>query len=99
MHKEEKKYEFGKEALRIARHRIESEEEIKGVMKFLHYFYVSNKLNQTTSPSAAGTVKEDAHYCDVCNEHNGTLANEDDTWMCEDCAQIMSDFGHEASLD
>lgn len=37
--------------------------------------------------------------CVICNEMVATLQNDDDSWICEDCAQHISDLGHEFSLE
>ena len=35
------------------------------------------------------------HECVVCHKKNATLELDDDKWICEDCAQYMSDMGTE----
>jgi len=37
--------------------------------------------------------------CVNCDRHKATLQLNDHDWICEDCAQYMSDAGHELSLD
>jgi hypothetical protein len=53
-------------------------------------------LQQINSTPAATEVEK--NECCVCKELSGTLQNEDYSWICEDCAQYMSDLGHELSL-
>jgi|OM-RGC.v1.037706001 ribosomal protein L37AE/L43A len=36
--------------------------------------------------------KKQKHECVCCKELTGTLALEDGTFICEDCAQAMSDL-------
>lgn len=55
---------------------------------------VEQKLKK--APAATEAKKE---KCCVCLKTNATLQNEDSSWICENCAQIMSEFGHELSLD
>jgi hypothetical protein len=50
-------------------------------------------LQKKTTPAATEVEKKE---CCVCNEPtNTTLQNEDGSWICEDCAQQMSDLGNE----
>ncbi|SEP57246.1 phosphonoacetate hydrolase [Virgibacillus subterraneus] len=30
--------------------------------------------------------------CAVCKERTATLRNDDESWICEDCAQSMNDL-------
>lgn len=56
----------------------------------------AKKTIQKKSPYTLIRVNEDkVHQCDVCKKSNATLQNEDDTWICENCAQYMSDLGNE----
>lgn len=51
-------------------------------------------LQQKKSTPAATEVEK--KECCICNEPtNATLQNEDGSWICEDCAQHMSDLGNE----
>lgn len=36
--------------------------------------------------------------CVNCDRRNATLQLNEKDWICEDCAQYMSDLGHEMSL-
>jgi hypothetical protein len=52
-------------------------------------------LKDPIKKATAGTAEK---KCCICNEQPGTLQNEDESLICEDCAHCMSDLGHELSL-
>lgn len=39
------------------------------------------------------------HHCVVCKEMKATLQLDDTDWICEDCAQHMSDMGNEMEAE
>jgi hypothetical protein len=53
-------------------------------------------LKDPIKKATAGTAEK--KKCCICNEQPGTLQNEDESLICEDCAHYMSDLGYELSL-
>lgn len=44
---------------------------------------------------ASGAAEAKQKKCCVCCEYNATLQNDDSSWICEECAQIMLELGQE----
>lgn len=67
------------------------------IVKQLHFKNMEVITWKKKSHHKTGSPKKQTFY--VCNERNATLAINNTDWICEDCAQNMSDLGHENSLE
>lgn len=92
MNQQIQKFEFATSVLKLAKDMKLRDEEVIGAIELLH-------RDICGTPSTVTAVNEEIHQCDICKKQNATLANDDNTWICEDCAQVTSDLGHEESLN
>ncbi|WP_179865474.1 hypothetical protein [Bacillus sp. AFS017336] len=53
--------------------------------------------NEKTTPAA--TEVEQSKNCIICKEQIGQLELDNNEWICETCAQVMSDLGHSLTHD
>lgn len=96
---EVKKYDLAAEIIKISTERDLTPEVLRGAIEILNLeLCTSNGNKEENSSLAVAPENEDKlEKCVVCNQKNALLQNEDETWICEDCAQSVSDMGNELS--
>ncbi|WP_339161724.1 hypothetical protein [Siminovitchia sp. FSL W7-1587] len=56
---------------------------------------LGQRVKNIEKEATAATMAITNRKCSVCKERHGAFHCDDDSWICETCAQVMSELGNE----